>query len=129
MAIELSVGALAETVSAALPLTPLIVALIVADPAATAVASPPVLTVATDVLDDAHVADEVTSAVDPSLYVPVAVNCCVAPTPMLAVVGAALIETSALFGGVTPGEEPQPTPAMTSRREEKRTRQKSRHER
>jgi len=45
------------------------------------------------------------------------------------VVGAALIETSALFGGVTPGEEPHPVPAMTIRTEEKRTRQKSRHER
>jgi hypothetical protein len=66
---EVSVGEppTAETVSVAVPLTPVSAAVIALDPAATPVASPPALIVATDVLALVHVAVEVTSAVDPSL--------------------------------------------------------------
>lgn len=67
IAMELTVGALADTVSVALALSPLSEAVTVADPAATAVAMPLALTVATDVLEDAHVVADVTSAVEPSL--------------------------------------------------------------
>jgi hypothetical protein len=67
IAIELTVAALADTVSEALALSPFSEAVTVAVPAATAVTMPLVLTVATDELDDAHVTDDVTSAVEPSL--------------------------------------------------------------
>ena len=61
---ELKEGA---TVSVALPLIPLTVAVTLVEPAATACASPLVLTVATDWVVAAQVADEVTFAVEPSL--------------------------------------------------------------
>lgn len=64
--IPVSVGA-AVTVRVALPLTPFTVAVMLAVPTATAVASPDVLTVATEVLEELQVADEVTEAVEPSL--------------------------------------------------------------
>lgn len=64
--IPVSVGA-AVTVRVALPLTPFTVAVMLAVPTATAVASPDVLTVATEVLDELQVADVVTEAVEPSL--------------------------------------------------------------
>ena len=51
------------------------VAVMVAVPAARAVASPPVLTVATEVLDEAQVTRVVISWVVPSEYAPEAVNC------------------------------------------------------
>lgn len=57
----------ADTVSAAVPLTPPAVAVIVVDPAATPVASPPALMVAVAMLDELHVAVVVTVAVDSSL--------------------------------------------------------------
>ena len=57
----------AVTVSAAVPLMPLTVAVIVVDPAATPVASPAVLMVAVAVLDEIHVAVVVTLPVVPSL--------------------------------------------------------------
>ena len=63
-AIEESVGgAAAVTVSAAVPFTPLSEAVIVVDPAATAVARPAALIVAVAVLELVHVAVEVTLAV------------------------------------------------------------------
>jgi len=50
-------------------------------PPATPVASPPeAVMVAVAVVPEAHVTVAVISAVELSLYVPVAVNCCVAPT-------------------------------------------------
>jgi len=48
-------------------------------PVPTAVAKPPLLIVATPVFDELHVTVEVMFVVLASLYVPVAVNCCVAP--------------------------------------------------
>lgn len=60
------VGA-AVTVSAALPVRPLTVAVMFAVPVATPVAIPDALTVAAEEFDEAHVAEEVTPAVDPSL--------------------------------------------------------------
>ena len=62
-------------VRTAVPVTPLLLALIVEVPAPTAVASPPGATVATAKFDEFHVALPVRLAVDPSLYLPLAVNC------------------------------------------------------
>jgi hypothetical protein len=51
------------------------VAVMVAEPSATAVARPLLLTVATDVFDEVQVTCVVMSQLVPSEYVPVAVNC------------------------------------------------------
>jgi hypothetical protein len=63
------------TVSVALPLIPFSVAVTVVDPAPTHVANPPDPIVATAVFPIVHLAALVTTAVEPSLYVAVAVNC------------------------------------------------------
>jgi hypothetical protein len=66
-AIEASVLAATPTVSVAAPLIPLSEAVIVEEPAATAVAIPAVVMVATDGEELVQVTDAVTAAVDPSL--------------------------------------------------------------
>jgi hypothetical protein len=66
-AIETSVFTAAVTVNAAVPLTPLSVAVTVLEPAATAVARPAALIVAAAVLELVHVALLLTLAVEPSL--------------------------------------------------------------
>ena len=68
------------------------VAVMVAVPAATAVARPLLLTVATDVLDEVQVTCVVISWVVPSEYVPEAVNCWVVPTGMLGLAGVTAME-------------------------------------
>jgi len=75
--IDCRVGA--GTVRPVEPVTLLRVALMLLVPVLTAVASPPVVMVATLVAADAHVTWPVRFAVLLSLYVPVAVNCCVRP--------------------------------------------------
>ena len=67
------------TVSTVDPLTDPDVALIVLVPIPTAAAKPPLLTVATPVVNELQVTDVVMFFVLESLYVPVAVNCCVVP--------------------------------------------------
>jgi hypothetical protein len=69
------VAAYQDTV--AFPLTPPKVALMVDVPVATAVPNPVVETVATVVLLEAQVAEEVTSCVEESVNVATALNCCV----------------------------------------------------
>src|SRR5256885_6408128 len=78
-----------------------IVAVICVVPAATPVASPPeAVMVAVAVVPDAHVTVVVMSAVELSLYVPVAVNCCVAPTFKFAgVAGVTAIEVRVFVVG------------------------------
>jgi hypothetical protein len=71
----IAVTVLAVTVSEALPLIPLRVAVTVVDPTATHVANPPEPIVATPVFPVVHFAAEVTTAVEPSLYAAVAMNC------------------------------------------------------
>lgn len=66
--------AAAVTVRLVVPDTPLEVAVMVAEPAASAVATPVLATVATLVDDELQVTDEVMFCVDPSLYLPVAVS-------------------------------------------------------
>ena len=63
------------------------VALMVAVPAAALVASPFALIVATLTLEEVHAACPVMPMTEPSLNVPVALNCCEAPTLMLALAG------------------------------------------
>lgn len=70
----------AFTVSVAVPLTLPEVAVIVVEPAALALTMPPLEIVATPVLDEVHETELVRSFEPPlPLYVPVAVNCSVAP--------------------------------------------------
>jgi hypothetical protein len=81
-----AVGAAATGVMVALPLCPSLVAVMVADPVATAVTSPEPFTDATPAALDVHViARPVTTA--PAASRKVAVNCCVCPTVGAAVVG------------------------------------------
>ena len=84
----------AATVRPVLPLTDPRVAEIVVVPVETAVARPPVVTVATAVVDDAKVTWFVTSSVLVSEYVAVAVNCCVPPVVTVALAGVTAIEFS-----------------------------------
>ncbi len=69
-------------------------ALMVAVPAATAVASPPLLTVATDVSDERQVTCVLISWLVPSEYVPVAVKSLEFPVAMLGLAGVTDIEDS-----------------------------------
>ncbi len=90
---ELSVAT--STVSVALPLTPPSVAEMVVVPTATAVARPvvaPIVAAATFV--DAHATCVVTFCVEPSEYVPVAMNCCVSPAATLGLAGVTAMELS-----------------------------------
>jgi hypothetical protein len=108
-AIEVTVTVGAVTVSVAVAVNPSSVALMVVVPAVAPVASPPELTVATAVFDDAHVTPEVSAPVAPLLKVALAVNCWVAPAAMLAVV--CETETAVTVGaGVVVGD---PHPATT----------------
>jgi hypothetical protein len=72
---ETAVTTLAATPSVAVPLTPLSEAVTVVEPAATPVARPAGLIVATVVVAAVQFAAAVTFAVELSLYVAVAVNC------------------------------------------------------
>ena len=82
----------AVTVRVAVPDFPLKVAVMVAVPAALAVAKPLLATVAVVVLDEVQVTCVVIVWVDPSEYVPVAVNCWVVPATLVAVAGITAIE-------------------------------------
>jgi hypothetical protein len=78
-------------------------AVAVAVPGAIAFSSPLALTVATAALEDAQVAELVTSVWLPSLYVPVAVNCWAALTLSDTLTGASVSEVKVLLllgGGV-----------------------------
>jgi len=61
-------------------------------PAATAVARPLLLTVATDMLEEAQVTWVVISWLVPSEYVPEAANCTVPPTAALGLAGVTVME-------------------------------------
>jgi hypothetical protein len=117
--IDVIVFVAAVTVSIAAPLTPLSEAVTMLEPAATAVASPVVLIVATPTVADVQVAVEVTFAVEPSLYVAVAVNCCVAPAAMLPVAGETEMDVS-VFPGDGSEEFPPPQPVLTISRQKER---------
>lgn len=89
-------------------------AVILLVPAATPVASPEVLMVATDGVSDSQLAD--TALVLPSLYVPVALNCWLLPAVMDGFAGVMVIDCSVDVGGVVPPDPelpPQPTNRLT----------------
>jgi hypothetical protein len=106
------------TVSIVLPDTLPSVAVIVAVPAASALATPmlpaALLSVATDVFDELHVTAAVTSWVELSEYFPVAVKATVTPAGALGAVGVTSIVTSVAGVTVTLAEpDTAPTVAMT----------------
>ena len=72
---------------------------IVVPPGATPVARPPLVIVATAVLEEVHVTTAVRFCILLSLYVPVAVNCCVDPLTMVELAGVTTRDTNT--GGVT----------------------------
>jgi len=100
-AMEVSVGG-TRTVSVVVPVTLLIAAEIVAPPAETAVAKPAALMVAMPVFDEVHVTWLVRSCVLLSEYVPVAVNCCVAPTDRVGFAGVTAIDVKVGGGAALP---------------------------
>src|SRR2546426_881420 len=83
----------AVTVIVALPLWPSLVAVMVAEPVATAVTTPLGLTVATAGASLAHVTERPVS-VSPLAPLSVAVNCGVAPTGRLSLAGATVTEAT-----------------------------------
>jgi len=109
----MDVSVAAVTVSVVDPLTDPRAAVISDAPVAMLVASPCVpeslLIVATLGCEELHCTDVVRSWLLPSLYLPLAVNCCVMPVAMLGLVGATAIEVSVFVGGgeaVPPPEHP-----------------------
>src|SRR5580698_2783626 len=91
-AIDCSVAAV--TVNTVDPLTVFKVALMVLVPTPTPVAKPPAVIVAVAVVPEAHVTEVVRFCVLLSLYVPVAVNCCVAPLAIDGFAGVTAIDCS-----------------------------------
>jgi hypothetical protein len=98
-----TVGAATVNVAGA-DVFPAAVAVMFVLPVATAVAKPLAAMVATLVLDDAQVTELVRSFVELSEYIPVAVNCCVAPAAIDAEAG-----VTATLVRVTPLLPPHPT--------------------
>lgn len=92
-AIEARTGEI--TVSVVVPCTVPETAVIVVLPVMTPLASPAELIVATVGADELHVADAVKSCVLPSLYVPMASNCCDKPAATVPLAGVTAIDTSA----------------------------------
>lgn len=72
---EIEVKTAGVTVSSAVPLTLFRVAVIELVPEVAPFANPPLLIVATDVVEELHLATLVRFRVVPLLYVPVALNC------------------------------------------------------
>src|SRR6266498_3603792 len=92
------------TVTAALPLWPSLVAVIVAEPAATPATSPLALTVATDVLLLAQATARPESALPPA-SIGVAVNCAVCPAWMLSVAGVTATDATGRGAAATVTDE------------------------
>jgi hypothetical protein len=100
----------AVTVNVVEPVIAPEVAWIVVVPCATLVAKPPALIVATFVPEELHVAVAVRSCVELSLYVPVAVNCCVLPIEIEGFAGVIAMDTSVTavtVSAVEPWIEPE----------------------
>jgi hypothetical protein len=92
--LEITGGGTLPTVSIAVPAMPINPARMVVVPVFIPVARPLLLTVATDGLDELQFADAVMFFWEPSLYDPVAVNCWVWPTPIVAVAGETVTDCS-----------------------------------
>ena len=89
----------AVTVSVVIPMTVPLVAEMTVVPTATAVATPAPEIVAVAGVAEAQVTVGETSFIVPSLKVPVAENCCVAPVPIDGLAGVTAIETSVAVDG------------------------------
>jgi len=96
-------GGTLVTVSVAVPLIPFSAAVISNAPAVFPVASPPLVIVATDGLPEDQLTWLVRSAVLLFEYVPVALNCCVAPTPIDGLAGVTTNDTKT--GSKLPSEK------------------------
>jgi hypothetical protein len=83
------------TLSSVDPVMLFVVALIVAVPTPTLLASPLLLIVAEEGVSELQTAVEVRFCVVPSVYVPVATNCCVVPNAIVGFAGVTAIDTSA----------------------------------
>ena len=79
-------------VTVVLPVMPPRTAAMIVEPDETAVARPPALTTAITVFEEAHVTWLIKFWVLASEYVPVAVNCCVAPAKKVGDTGVTVIE-------------------------------------
>ena len=99
---RLPVGEKPGTASEVEPLTVPTLAWIVVRPAATPVANPELLIVATVVAEEVHVAVEVRFCVLLSEYVPVAVNCWLPPELTEAFAGVTAMETSVVTVKLAP---------------------------
>ena len=110
----------AVTVRVAVPVLPLKAAVMVEEPAATPVARPLPLIVATVAFDELQVTCAVISRLVPSEYVPEAANCLVTPIGMLGLAGVTDMETSVAVGPPDPASVPPLHPTKmkksTSRR-------------
>ena len=99
------------------------VAVMVAVPAATGMARPLLLTVATDVLEEAQVTWLVISWLVPSEYVPEAANCFVTPTGMLGLAGVTdMVTTDTETTAVAVSPEFVPPPPLHPAKMKKSTR-------
>jgi hypothetical protein len=110
--IEVSTAPL--TVSVVEPLTEPEAAWIVEVPAPTAVAKPVPLIVATELFEELQATEFLRFCVLPSLYVPVAVNCCVAPLEMIGFVGVTTIDVSTAAAVTVKVVEPLTEPDAAS---------------
>jgi hypothetical protein len=113
-AIAVSVFAAAGTVSVALPLMPLSVAVTLVEPPAIAVPKPAAFTVATVASAVFQVAVFVTSAVVLSTYFAVAVYCCVFPIARLTLAGVTETAVTVLVVMAMLDVDVSPHPAMNS---------------
>src|SRR5207244_4686218 len=95
-------------VTPAVPLCPSLVAVIVADPAATPVTSPLLLTVATLVALLAHVTTRPVNAAPPASF-GVAESWTVCPAWMLAVTGVTVTDATGQIGSATSGDPLEPS--------------------
>lgn len=108
-AIEVNVAAI--TFRVVDPETRPSVAEMLVDPTEIAVANPPDAIVALVISEEAHVTDDVKFCVELSVYVPVAVNCCVNPAGTLGFAGVTAIEDSVAAVTVN-GVEPETRPTV-----------------
>jgi hypothetical protein len=99
-----------STVTAAVPETPSTVAVMVADPSATAVARPELLTVATLWADDRQ-ENVLPEIVAPSASRAVAVNCCVPPAAASSAVAGVIVTDATVGSGSGSGSGSGPVPS------------------
>ncbi len=111
---EVKVGGIAVTANVLVPDTPCNFAVMVATPGALPMATPPLLIVATLVLEELQFAEAVTSCVLPLLYVPVAVNVSFVPTSTEVTAGVTWIDWRVTLLATAGELLPPPQPTATA---------------